>query len=146
MIAHQSHHLLIHGMVLFTLGLINGAVIPFFKNKRMGLSAHLAGVQNGMVLLLFGFLWPRVALAETLLSASYWLSLYSMYTIWLGLLLAAIWGASRSTPIAGAGAGFQASLKQERVVQLLIVSGSLAIILASFALLWGLIGSSPLIT
>jgi (hydroxyamino)benzene mutase len=144
MIAHQSHHLLIHGMALFTLGLLNGIVIPFFKNKRMGLSAHLAGVQNGMVLLLFGFLWPRVALAETLLSASYWLSLYSMYAIWLGLLLAAIWGASRSTPIAGAG--FQASLKQERVVQLLIVSGSLAIILASFALLWGLIFSSPLTT
>lgn len=56
MIEHQGHYLLVNGMLLFILGLLNGLVIPFFKNKRMGLSAHLAGVQNGMVLLLFGFL------------------------------------------------------------------------------------------
>ena len=137
MVEHQSHYLLVNGMLLFILGLLNGLVIPLFKNKRMGLSAHLAGVQSGMVLLLFGFLWGRLSLPETLLSASYWLSLYSMYTIWLALLLAAIWGSSRSTPIAGAG--FEASKQQELIVKLLLVSGSLAIIAASGALLWGLL-------
>ena len=137
MVEHQSHYLLVNGMLLFILGLLNGLVIPLFKNKRMGLSAHLAGVQSGMVLLLFGFLWAHLALPETLLSVSYWLSLYSMYAIWLALLLAAIWGSSRSTPIAGAG--FQASKQQELIVQLLLVSGSLAIIVASSALLWGLL-------
>ena len=137
MVEHQSHYLLVNGMLLFILGLLNGLVIPFFKNKRMGLSAHLAGVQSGMVLLLFGFLWARLSLPEILLSASYWLSLYSMYAIWLALLLAAIWGSSRSTPIAGAG--FHASKQQELIVQLLLVSGSLAIIAASGALLWGLL-------
>ncbi len=137
MVEHQSHYLLVNGMLLFILGLLNGLVIPFFKNKRMGLAAHLAGVQSGMVLLLFGFLWSHLSLPEILLSVSYWLSLYSMYAIWLALLLAAIWGASRSTPIAGAG--FQASAKQELIVQLLLVSGSVAIIAASSALLWGLL-------
>lgn len=136
MVEHQSHYLLVNGMLLFILGLLNGLMIPFFKNKRMGLSAHLAGVQSGMVLLLFGFLWARLSLPEILLSASYWLSLYSMYAIWLALLLAAIWGSSRSTPIAGAG--FEASKQQELIVKLLLVSGSLAIIAASSALLWGL--------
>jgi (hydroxyamino)benzene mutase len=142
MIASQSHHLFVHGMLLFILGLLNGSAIPFFKNKRMGLSAHLAGVQNGMVLLLFGFLWSRLALSEHVLSASFWLSIYSMYAIWLALLLAAIWGSSRSTPIAGAG--FQATKRQERIVQLLLATGSLAIILASISLLWGLIASLPI--
>nr|AAP32757.1 unknown [uncultured bacterium] len=137
MVEHQSHYLLVNGMSLFILGLVNGLVIPLFKNKRMGLSAHLAGVQSGMVLLLFGFLWTHLSLPAILLSASYWLSLYSMYAIWLALLLAAIWGSSRSTPIAGAG--FQASKRQEQIVQLLLVSGSLAIIAASGALLWGLL-------
>ena len=137
MVEHQSHYLLVNGMLLFILGLLNGLVIPLFKNKRMGLSAHLAGVQSGMVLLLFGFLWARLSLPETLLSASYWLSLYSMYAIWLALLLAAIWGSSRSTPIAGAG--FEASEQQELIVKLLLVSGSLAIIAASGAILWGLL-------
>jgi (hydroxyamino)benzene mutase len=136
-IENQSHYLLVNGMLLFILGLLNGLVIPLFKNKRMGLSAHLAGVQSGMVLLLFGFLWVRLSLPEALLSASYWLSLYSMYAIWLALLLAAIWGSSRSTPIAGAG--FEASKQQELIVKLLLVSGSLAIIAASGALLWGLL-------
>ena len=138
MVEHQSHYLLVNGMLLFILGLLNGLVIPLFKNKRMGLSAHLAAVQSGMVLLLFGFLWTRLSLSEVVLVASYWLSLYSMYAIWLALLLAAIWGSSRSTPIAGAG--FQASERQEQIVQLLLVSGSLAIIAASGAILWGLVG------
>ena len=97
MVEYQSHYLLVNGMLLFILGLLNGLVIPFFKNPRMGLSAHLAGVQSGMVLLLFGFLWTHISLPENILAACYWLSLYSMYAIWLALLLAAIWGSSRST-------------------------------------------------
>ncbi len=137
MVEYQSHYLLVNGMLLFILGLLNGLVIPFFKNPRMGLSAHLAGVQSGMVLLLFGFLWTHISLPENILAACYWLSLYSMYAIWLALLLAAIWGSSRSTPIAGAG--FQATKTQEQIVQLLLVSGSIAIIVAASALLWGLI-------
>lgn len=142
MVEHQSHYLLVNGMLLFILGLLNGLVIPFFKNKRMGLSAHLAGVQSSMVLLLFGFLWAHLALSETLLTASYWLSLYSMYAIWLALLLVAMWGSSRSTPIAGAG--FQASKSQELIVQLLLVSGSLAIVAASVAVLRGLLEGRPI--
>ena len=137
MVEYQSHYLLVNGMLLFILGLLNGLVIPFFKNPRMGLSAHLAGVQSGMVLLLFGFLWTHISLPENILAACYWLSLYSMYAIWLALLLATIWGSSRSTPIAGAG--FQATKTQEQIVQLLLVSGSIAIIVAASALLWGLI-------
>lgn len=137
MIDYQSHYLLVNGMVLFILGLLNGVAITRFRNTRMGLSAHLTGVQNGMVLLLFGFLWTHLSLPGILLSISYWLSLYSMYAIWLALLLAAIWGTSRSTPIAGAG--FRASKQQEQIVRLLLVSGSVAIIAASGTLLWGLL-------
>ena len=136
-IEHQAHLLLFNGMLLFLLGLLNGAAVQVFKNKRMGLSAHLTGVQNGMVLLLFGFLWPHVSLSAGLLCASWWLSLYSMYVIWFALVLAAAWGSSRSTPIAGAG--FQATKSQELIVQVLLVPASLAIIVAAGVLLWGLV-------
>ena len=135
-IEHQAHLLLFNGMLLFLLGLLNGAAVQVSKNKRMGLSAHLTGVQNGMVLLLFGSLWPHVSLSAGLLCASWWLSLYSMYVIWLALVLAAAWGSSRSTPIAGAG--FQATKSQELIVQVLLVPASLAIIVAAGVLLWGL--------
>ena len=36
-----------HGALLFVLGLVNGALVSALPNGRMGLSAHLAGVQNG---------------------------------------------------------------------------------------------------
>lgn len=136
MYQEQEHWLLISGLFLFLLGLLNGAIIQSFKNKRMGLSAHLTGVQNGMVLLLFGFLWSRLTLPPFIVSACYWLSLYSMYSIWLGLLLAAIWGASRSAPIAGTG--YRAKKYQENIVHVLIVSGSLAIIFVTITLICGL--------
>jgi len=48
--------LLIHGAIIFLLGLLNGVAVPFFSNTRMGLSAHLAGVQNAIVFWIFGFL------------------------------------------------------------------------------------------
>lgn len=133
----QTHALLVNGLILFILGLINGFVIPLFKNRRMGLSAHLAAVQNGMVLLLFGFLWSRIMLSPLLLSISFWLSLFSMYAIWIGLFLSAIWGTSRSTPIAGKG--FSASKSEELIVHYLLIVGSVAILIASVILLIGLL-------
>ena len=50
MVEHQSHYLLVNGMLLFILGLLNALVIPLFKNKRLGFAAHLADVQSDMVL------------------------------------------------------------------------------------------------
>jgi len=130
----MSQQLLFHGTLLFLLGLINGAVIPLFLNKRMGLSAHLAGVQNGLALIAFGLIWSH---ADTPLpNVAYWSSLYSMYGIWIGLVLAGIWGTSKSTPIAGKG--FSATAWKETTVTVLIKSASAAAILATSLLLAGL--------
>ncbi len=70
MTQQTMRQLLIFGVLLFLFGLLNGAVIPYFTNPRMGLSAHLAGVQNGMVLLIFGLLWPYLTLSSTTLDLS----------------------------------------------------------------------------
>jgi hypothetical protein len=43
-----------HGMFLFLLGLVTGLVEQRFANVRMGLSAHLEGVMNGILLLALG--------------------------------------------------------------------------------------------
>ena len=91
----------------------------------MGLSAHLAGVQNGMVLLIFGLMWHHLKVGEVWRKLARWLSIFSMYAIWFGLLLAAVWGTSKSTPIAGAG--YEGSETQELVVSALIQVGSVAI-------------------
>jgi len=46
-----------HGMLLFLLGLITGLLEQRFANVRMGLSAHLEGVMNGILLLALGAAW-----------------------------------------------------------------------------------------
>lgn len=133
----MKKNLLIFGMVLFLLGLLNGAVIPLFENPRMGLSAHLAGVQNAFVLILFGLIWNYVALSRSMLRWCYWLSIYSMYSIWFSLVLAAMFGTSSATPIAGDG--YIGSQYQELIVNIFLYSGSLAIIIASIQIIIGLI-------
>lgn len=50
----QAKQLIFLGLLLFLSGLLTGLIIPFFKNPRMGLSAHLEGVMNGMFLILLG--------------------------------------------------------------------------------------------
>jgi hydroxylaminobenzene mutase len=47
----QKRRLMWHGMLLFLLGLITGLLEQRFTNVRMGLSAHLEGVMNGILLL-----------------------------------------------------------------------------------------------
>jgi hydroxylaminobenzene mutase len=125
-----------HGAILFFLGLVNGALVSALTNSRMGLSAHLAGVQNGMVLLIFGLVWQRLSLSRRAIRVAEWASIFSMYAIWGALLLAAIFGTSRVTPIAGAG--FQGAAWQEGLVAVLLYTGSAGIFLGAGLVLWGL--------
>jgi hydroxylaminobenzene mutase len=136
----QARRLCWHGMLLFLLGLFTGAAIPLFTNPRMGLSAHLGGVQNGMFLLLLGLLWRHLALSSRARLASFRLALASMYAIWIALVLAAALGTSRSTPIAGAG--FAGPPLGEASVSLLLGAGSIAIVIAALLLLRGFGGRS----
>jgi hypothetical protein len=59
-----------------------------------------------------------------------------MYGIRVALPLAAVWGTSRSTQIAGAG--YTAAAWQERTVTLLITSGFAPLIVATMLWLYGL--------
>ncbi len=129
--------LLVAGMILFLIGLLNGVIVPYFENPRMGLSAHLAGVQNALVLIAIGLMWKYLSISP---SSSRWclaLSVYSMYAIWFSLFLAAVWGTSSATPIAGAG--FSASSKYETIVNVFLYSGSAGIIIASAQVIIGLL-------
>src|ERR1700679_2449650 len=91
------------GVLLFLFGLLTGFAIPVCRSPRLGLSAHLTGVQSGTFMIALGLLWPRLTIAPAwggLLAHGTWASLYM---VWLSLLLAAIFGAGRGLPIAGQG-------------------------------------------
>lgn len=133
---HQpNRRLLLHGSVLILLGLLTGAAIPAFTNPRMALAAHLGAVMSGMLLMVLGLAWPYARLSAGLEKLTHWLLLYSMYVIWVSNVLAAIFGASRMAPIAGAG--FEGKPWQETLVTAGLATGALAVLVAVSALVYG---------
>lgn len=134
--AIQARNLLLSGAVLFLLGLMVGGTVQMFENPRMGLSSHLAAMQNALALFAFGLMYKYLNLSAKALSTFYYSSIYAMYSVWLALTLAAMWGTSRATPIAGKG--FTGTATQENIVDILIYSGAGATFLAAILLIIGL--------
>jgi len=64
-----------HGMFLFLLGLVTGLLERRFTNMRMGVSAHLEGVMNGIFLVAVGAIWNEVRLSPPAKTAAFWTTL-----------------------------------------------------------------------
>ena len=128
---------LIGGTVLFLLSLLVGFAIPALANPRMGVSVHIAGLESGLALWAFGLMWHRVSLPATVERLTQILTIAGLYAVFLSLLLAALWGTSRATPIAGAG--HSASAARETIVSVLLAGGSIASAISVCLLLWGLL-------
>lgn len=133
----HSQNLIRLGVILFLLGLITGFVVPFLQNPRMGLSSHLEGVLNGILLIVFGLIWPKLKSSIKLNRLGYYLAIYGTFTNWLTTLLAAIWGAgSEMMPLSGmnkTGSAFQ-----EILIKFGLISLSLSMIVVSVIILFGL--------
>ncbi|UVO13121.1 hydrogenase [Mycobacterium sp. SVM_VP21] len=136
MAADKGRALLWHGVFLFLLGLLTGMATGAMSNPRMGLSAHLEGVMNGLFLLALGLLWGRLRLSARWLTALFWLALYGTYVNWASTLAAAIFGTGRSTPIAGAG--HHSGIWQENLVDAGLYSLSIAMLAVCVIVLVGL--------
>lgn len=137
----SNQPLLISGTILFVLSLITGFTIEAVENPRMGLSAHLAALQGSMFLLVFSAIWPQLRLSERLRSAAATTLIAGMYGFWLTLVLAANWGTSEATPIAGGD--FTGSDWQEAAVMAFLSLASLSVFTGSILLLIGSIGRLP---
>lgn len=125
------------GILLFLLGLITGFIIPILENPRMGLSSHLEGTMNGMLLMILGIIWPKIKFSNKLSGISFSLAIFGTYTNWLTTLLAGIWGAgSEMMPIAGGnlvGTSFQ-----ELLIKFGLVTVSVSMVLVCFIILWAM--------
>ncbi len=136
MTENTSYRLLSAGFFLLLLGLLTGFTMPLLANPRMGLSSHLQGITNGLLLIALGLCWGRLTLSRWQAMLVQVLALYGSFANWLATLLAAIWGAGAMMPLAAAG--FAASPRQEQLVSLLLMSLSVAMVLALLLVLWGL--------
>ncbi|MDD3764520.1 MAG: hypothetical protein PHP86_14620 [Nevskiales bacterium] len=133
----QSRRLLQLGTLLFVLGLLTGFLLPAMANPRMGLSSHLEGVLNGLVLIVLGLLWTRLVLGAGMRRAALALAVYGTYVNWFATLLAGFWGAGGAMmPLAAPG--HAGSALQEGLIAFALISLSLSMLAVGAIVLWGL--------
>jgi hydroxylaminobenzene mutase len=130
--------LLVLGVVLFLLGLLTGFAVPKLANPRMGLASHVEAAMNGMFLIVLGLLWPRLELPELWLSVAGWLAIYAAFANWLATFLAALWGAGGSMMMIAAPDRLGTN-GREAVIKFLLLSLSVAMVIAVATILVGLI-------
>lgn len=131
----KSAQLIFWGMVLFFLGLLTGLLIPAMSNQRMGLSAHLEGILNGLFLMILGLIWPKLKCPPPMLKLIYILVLYAGFANFAAVLLAGFTGAGKMMPIAG---GTEGTAMMEFVISFLLITLTISILAAAVLLLYGL--------
>ncbi len=104
----------------------------------MGLSAHLEGLLNEILLLALGCPWPKLQLSPRAANATFWLALCGTYANWFFTLLGAILGTKALTP--QAGAGFTATPLAEIVVGVGLATLATVMLIVCVILLIGLSG------
>lgn len=124
------------GFVLILLALVTGFGMPLFVSPRLGLAAHVVGITGGLVLIALGALAQKFTLGARSAAVMMWSWVYAAYANWFGSLIGAITGASRLTPIAGAGTTGDALA--ETVVSFLLQSLALAAIVGTLLAIYGL--------
>ena len=132
----RTHGLFLHGMVLVLAGLLMGAVVQSVANPRIGLSAHTGTLMNGILVIAMGAFWPRLALSRQQDTIAYWLVVDGSYVSCAALLLAGVFGTSRSTPLHGAG--HAGTAWQEALVEAGLVVGAVALLAGCVLTLFGL--------
>ena len=124
------------GAILFLLGLLTGFAISLFENPRMGLSSHLEGVMNGTFLIALGAAWSYVRLSPLQTKVSYWLLIYGAYANWVFITIAAVFGTSKTTPIAGNG--YSGDPWQEHLITAGLITVGITMVLGCAMVVYGL--------
>jgi (hydroxyamino)benzene mutase len=123
------------GFILIMLALVSAFGMPLFRSPRLGLAAHVVGITGGLVLIAMGALARAFALGARAAAVMMWSWVYAAYANWLGSLIGAITGASRLTPIAGAGTS--ADALAEGVVSFLLMSLAVAALAGTSLAVYG---------
>ena len=118
-----------HGLLIFFLSLVVGLLLPVFANPRMGLAAHVGGVTTGTFVMALAALWGLMASGGSIRNIAYPALIYGAYGSVAALIWSAATGASRLTPIAGAG--FQGSSFAELIAAVLFVTSTLAMLVGA---------------
>src|SRR5436309_1795453 len=114
-LARHGRRLLQIGAFLFLLALLTGLIVQKFAVPRLGLSAHLLGLMQGLFLMVTGLIWPKLIFTGKVSRIALCLVVYGCFAAWAANLLAGYWGAGNSLlPIAAGTA--RGSTVQETII------------------------------
>jgi hydroxylaminobenzene mutase len=133
----QGHRLLQLGILLFLLALLVGLAVSQFAVPRLGLSVHLLGIMQGLLLTVIGLLWPRLRLTRAMSQAAFGLTVSGCFAAWTANVLAAVWGAGNSMLPIAAGQARGSSL-QEGIIAVALRTAAVSLITSTLLILWGL--------
>ena len=135
--AHQSHRLIQVGVFLFLLGLIVGLFVPLLALPRLGLSAHLLAIIQGIFLIVIGLIWSRLNWPFRIFQLVFWLLIYGCLAAWTANLLGALLGAGNTMLPIAAGQALGNPF-QETLISILLRSAAIALITSTVFIFWGL--------
>lgn len=130
----QSNLLILLGLILFFIGLAVGLFVQQMTNPRMGLSAHMQGITNGIFLIALGLIWQKIQLSKKWLKATYALGIFGTFANLLIVLYSAITGHGKMMPVAGGKEGTPFS---EALVSGTLMALSLAMLIVCIAVIIG---------
>jgi len=133
----QGYRLLRAGILLFFLALLVGFAVPRFAVPRLGLSAHLLGIIQGIFLMVTGLLWPKLRLMPVMSRVGSWLAVYGCFAAWTANVLAGVWGAGNTMLPMAAGQA-RGSALQEAIIATGLRSGAVSLVAVAILILWGL--------
>ncbi len=133
----QGHRLLQAGILLFLFALLVGLAVPRFAVPRLGLSAHLLGIMQGLFLMIAGLLWPKLKLTSALSRIGFWLAVYGCFVAWTANILAGVWGAGNSMLPLAAGQA-RGNVLQETIIAIGLRTAAVSLIAVAILILWGL--------
>jgi hydroxylaminobenzene mutase len=133
----QGRRLLQAGILLFLFALLVGLAVPRFAVPRLGLSAHLLGIMQGIFLMVTGVLWPKLRLTRATFRAGFWLAVYGCFAAWTANVLAGVWGAGNSMLPMAAGQA-RGSALQETIIATGLRTAAVSLIAVAILILWGL--------
>jgi hydroxylaminobenzene mutase len=125
------------GIAVFLLSLLIGLAIPAFAVPRLGLSAHLVGIMQGLFLMVMGLIWPRLQLSTAVSRVGVWLAVYGCFAPLIANMLAGIWGAGHTMLPMAAGQA-RGSALQESMIAVGLRTGGASLIALCIMVLWGL--------
>jgi len=125
------------GVSLFVFAAVEGFIIPIVPAPRLGLSVHTLSALQGLMLLGFGLLWPKLNLTAAKSRIAFWTYLYSSFATLIPYVMGALWGAGNSTIPLAAGPAHGTPL-QETLIKVVLYSAAAPFFVSMSLVFWGL--------